>query len=101
MENKGRVFIYTILGCRHCLQAKRSLQKLQIPFVDVDIEQYPQCKLEMFSKTSKKSVPQIFFNNVHIGGAEDLQKLVSSLLPRSSILLKLVTNLSEFCFNII
>lgn len=87
---KGRVFLYTISGCRHCLQAKKSIQELQIPFVEVDIEEYPQCKQEMISRTERKTVPQIFFNNIHVGGMDQLQELISEDEERLQELVKLV-----------
>jgi glutaredoxin len=61
------------------MQAKNTLQELGLPFVDVNLDSYPQCREPMKQRTGKTSVPQIFFNNIHVGGNEDLQKIVSFL----------------------
>lgn len=75
---KGRVIVYSIVGCPHCLRSKASLRELKIPFVDVSIDQYdPKVRTELLERTKIKTVPQIFFNEEFIGGNEDLQKLVS------------------------
>lgn len=78
---KGRALIYSIVGCPHCLRAKASLREHNIPFVDISIDQYdPKVRNELLEKTKVKTVPQIFFNEEFIGGNDDLQKLVRSLL---------------------
>ena len=76
MELKGRVLVYSILGCPHCMRAKSSLQQLGIPYIDVSLDKYPHARQELQSYTSKRTVPQIFFNAKHIGGNEELQELV-------------------------
>ena len=77
---KGRVLVYSIIGCPHCLRAKASLREHNIPFVDVSIDQYDsKVRYELLERTKVKTVPQIFFNHIFIGGNEDLQKLVGIL----------------------
>ena len=76
MELKGRVVIYSILGCPHCMRAKNSLQELGIPYTDVSLDKYPHARQELQIRTNKRTVPQIFFNARHIGGNEELQELV-------------------------
>ena len=45
--------------------------------MDVNLDHYPERRYEMQERTGRRTVPQIFFNNKHIGGFEDLKKLVS------------------------
>ena len=54
---------------------------LQVPYVDVNLEKYPECRYEMEEKTGRRTVPQIFFNSKHIGGYDDLKKLASHSNP--------------------
>lgn len=59
------------------MKAKNTLQEKGIPYTDISLDKFPQCRDELITKTGKKTVPQIFFNATHIGGNDDLQTLVS------------------------
>ena len=76
---KGRIVIYSILGCPHCLQAKSTLQDLKLPFTDVSIDRFPPHVREWLKdKTGKTSVPQIFFNKTYIGGNAEFQAMIKN-----------------------
>lgn len=72
----GRVTVYSIQGCPHCVQAKAILGHLEVPVCDVDIGRHPELRARVKELTGCSTVPQIFFNSIHIGGNDDLQKLV-------------------------
>lgn len=72
----GRVTVYSIQGCPHCVQAKATLGRLEVPVFDVDIGRHPELRARVKELTGRSTVPQIFFNSVHVGGNDDLQKLV-------------------------
>lgn len=78
MEVKGRVLVYSITGCPHCMRAKHTLQEHNIPYIDINLDHFPQCRDEVKNRTGRNTVPQIFFNATHVGGNDDLQTLVSS-----------------------
>ena len=69
--------MFSITGCPFCARAKRLLTDIEVPFVDVNLEKFPERRYEMQEKTGRRTVPQIFFNAMHIGGYDDLKKLVS------------------------
>lgn len=46
-------------------------------FADVSVDKFPAARQEMTSRTGRATVPQIFFNAHHVGGNDDLQKLVT------------------------
>ena len=71
--------MFSITGCPFCARAKRLLTELEVPFVFVNLEKYPDRRYEMQERTGRRTVPQIFFNAKHIGGYDDLKKLVSKL----------------------
>ena len=73
----GQVLVFSISTCPFCRRAKKLLGDLQVPYVDVNLEKYPERRYEMEEKTGRRTVPQIFFNSKHIGGYDDLKKLVS------------------------
>ncbi|XP_063070524.1 uncharacterized protein zgc:152951 isoform X1 [Engraulis encrasicolus] len=79
---KGRVTVYSVIGCPHCIQAKSSLKELGLPVCDVDINQHSELRDEVKKRTGRSTVPQIFVNNVHVGGNEDLQNLAPEELQR-------------------
>ena len=74
---KGRIVIYSIVGCPHCLQAKSTLQDLKLPFTDVSVDRFPPRVREWVKeKTGKTSVPQIFFNKEYVGGNKEFQEAI-------------------------
>ncbi|KAA8588282.1 hypothetical protein FQN60_001476 [Etheostoma spectabile] len=78
----GRVTVYSIQGCPHCVQAKAILGRLGVPVCDVDVGRHPELRARVKELTGRSSVPQIFFNNIHVGGNDDLQKLAPEELQR-------------------
>ena len=70
------VIIYTSSLCGFCYRAKSLLKKKNIPFEEIDIDLNYSKRHEMIKKSSgRTSVPQIFFNDRHIGGCDDLYNL--------------------------
>lgn len=84
----GRVTVYSIQGCPHCLQAKATLGRLGVPVCEVDVGKHPELRSRVKELTGRNTVPQIFFNNIHIGGNDDLQKLAPEELQRLVNLVK-------------
>lgn len=78
----GRVTVYSIQGCPHCVQAKATLERLSMPVCDVDVGRHPELRARVKELTGRTTVPQIFFNGVHIGGNEDLQNMAPEELQR-------------------
>ena len=73
---KGQVVIYSISGCPHCKKAKQTLKRLELPFHVVNLDGKAEEKSSLFAMTDMYSVPQIFFNEMFVGGNSELQKLV-------------------------
>jgi len=74
MSNK--VEIYSTTYCPYCDKAKKLLDDKNVPYkefiVDIDTAKMD----EMLSRANgRKTVPQIFINNNHIGGFDDLKAL--------------------------
>jgi len=72
----GQVLLFSITGCPFCARTKKLLTELQVPYFDVNLEKYPERRYEMQERTGRRTVPQIFFNSKHIGGYDDIKKLV-------------------------
>ncbi|TKS67396.1 hypothetical protein D9C73_001280 [Collichthys lucidus] len=87
-SSPGRVTVYSIQGCPHCMQAKATLGRLGVTVCDVDIGRHPELRPMVKDLTGRSTVPQIFFNNIHVGGNDDLQKLAPEELQRLVNLVK-------------
>ena len=73
------VLMYTTAVCPYCLRAKQLLKARgveQIEEVRVDID--PERRDEMMQKTQRRTVPQIFIGETHVGGCDDLYALDAS-----------------------
>ncbi|GAB1604713.1 uncharacterized protein LOC115223425 [Argonauta hians] len=90
-ELKGRVLVYSINGCLHCIRAKGILNKLELPYVTVNVDNHTHCREWMLANLRKHSVPQIFFNEIHIGGYTELKALTSNE-QRLTELIEIVKN---------
>ena len=74
----AKVEIYTSPLCGFCYQAKTLLNTKGVDFDEVDIMAHPDRKPEMMARANgHHTVPQIFINNAHIGGCDDLYGLDS------------------------
>ena len=78
------VKIYTTAVCPYCNQAKQILKArgvLQIEEIRIDTD--AQQRLKMMERTGRRTVPQIFIGQTHIGGCDDLVALDArgGLLP--------------------
>jgi glutaredoxin 3 len=72
----ARVTMYTTASCPFCIQAERLLTRKGITDVDkvrVDLE--PDRRVEMMRLTGRRTVPQIYIGERHVGGFEELAAL--------------------------
>lgn len=78
-DSKATVEIYTWQLCPYCIRAKLLLQWKQVQFIEYKIDGDDTARGKMAARANgKKSVPQIFINDVHIGGCDDLLALDSA-----------------------
>ncbi|CAH1274270.1 GLRX2 [Branchiostoma lanceolatum] len=81
VQIKGRVIVYTVLGCPSCMAAKNKLARLGVPYVEVNLDDYDsQVMQTLVNRTGKRSMPQIFFNGIFVGGYDDLATLTKDEL---------------------
>ncbi len=67
------VEIYTSPLCGFCHAAKRLLASKEISFVEIDIAGEPKLRQEMMGRANgRHTVPQIFVDETHVGGCDDL-----------------------------
>ena len=62
--------------CNFCEAAKRLLLRNNLKFKEIDISTQDGLREEMIQKSNgKRTIPQIFFDNDHIGGYVELREL--------------------------
>ncbi|WP_144173925.1 glutaredoxin 3 [Pseudomonas sp. Kh13] len=71
----SQVTIYTTQHCPYCVSAKRLLSNKGVIPLEFDIEDSPQYLAEMLQRSRRRTVPQIFVGDVHVGGFDDLASL--------------------------
>lgn len=67
----GRITIFAINGCPFCIKSKKALTERGIPYLEINLSQYPDKRSDMLSLSDSLTVPQIFFNEKYIGGSEN------------------------------
>ncbi|KAL3621438.1 hypothetical protein CASFOL_036350 [Castilleja foliolosa] len=75
---KGRIILYTKLGCHVCKEARKFLHGKRLRYVEINIDIYPSRKIELERIALSSSVPRIFFNEILIGGLDELRGLDES-----------------------
>ncbi|SFC31246.1 glutaredoxin domain-containing protein [Pseudoalteromonas denitrificans] len=71
----ANIEIYTRPGCGYCTHAKRLLQTKGLTFNEYDVYKYPDHLTDMRRRTLGRTFPQIFINNVSMGGFTELLDL--------------------------
>ena len=75
----AKIEIYTSIMCPHCSHAIRLLQSKNVNFEQIDVSMNSPLRQSMRVRTGgHTSVPQIFIDNDHVGGCDDLMALESS-----------------------
>jgi glutaredoxin 3 len=70
------VTIYTTPTCGYCAAAKRLLASKGAAFEEIDVARDPARRSEMTRRASgRRTVPQIFIGETHVGGCDDLYAL--------------------------
>ena len=70
------VTIYTGPLCNYCEAAKRLLTRNNVKYKEIDISKVDGAMDEMIKKANgKRTIPQIFFNEQHIGGYDEVRAL--------------------------
>ena len=70
------VEIYTTSFCGFCLMAKRLLKSKGIAFSEIDVSRDAALRMAMTQRAGgKRSVPQIFIGETHVGGCNELYGL--------------------------
>mgnify|MGYP003449408495 FL=1 len=68
--------MYATGSCPYCVMAEKLLRSKGVEDIDkIRVDLQPQQRIEMMNKTGRRTVPQIYIGDTHVGGYDDLVKL--------------------------
>ena len=70
--SKAKVEIYATSWCPYCTRARQLLAAKGVATLEIDVEARPGAREEMTARSGRRTVPQIFINQTHVGGCDDL-----------------------------
>lgn len=72
----ARVLMYTSAYCPYCVRAEQLLSRKGVAAIEkVRVDQDPARRAEMMEKTGRRTVPQIYIDDFHVGGCDELYAL--------------------------
>jgi glutaredoxin 3 len=72
------VVMYSTSWCPYCNRARRLLASKGATVEEIDVEAAPEKRTEMIERSGRRTVPQIFIGDQHVGGSDDLAALESA-----------------------
>ena len=72
------IYLYTTRVCPFCLQAKQLLDAKGLAYSEISVDDNLELRLEMMNLCGRRTVPQIWVGETHVGGCDDLWKLERS-----------------------
>ena len=69
------VTLYVSDWCPYCQRARGLLAQKNVEFSEINIEDDAKLREEMIARSNRRTVPQIFIGDKHVGGCDDLFEL--------------------------
>lgn len=70
-----KVVMYTTNMCPYCVRAKQLLSHKGVAVEELNIQRDPALMREMLERSQRRTVPQIFIGDTHVGGYDDMAAL--------------------------
>ena len=67
--------MYATAWCPYCQMAERLLEQKGVQFETIRVDLEPQRRVEMYERTRRRTVPQIYVGEHHVGGYDELSAL--------------------------
>ena len=71
----AKVVMYSTKFCPYCVRARILLEKKGVDYTDIRVDKEPELRQEMTKKAGRSSVPQIWIDDYHVGGCDELYAL--------------------------
>jgi glutaredoxin 3 len=72
------IVIYVTGWCPYCQRAQGLLTKKGLGYQVIDVDEDPKARETMMARSGRRSVPQVFIGDKHVGGCDDLFALEGS-----------------------
>ncbi|MEQ1525648.1 MAG: glutaredoxin 3 [Gallionella sp.] len=71
-----KIVMYTTEVCPYCIRAKQLLRNKGVTEIEeIRVDLQPELRMVMMEKTGRRTVPQIYIDELHVGGYDDLASL--------------------------
>ena len=70
--NQVDIVMYSRATCPYCLAARSLLKSKELEWSEISIDDEPQRREEMIERSGRRTVPQVFIGEHHVGGFDDL-----------------------------
>ena len=71
----AHVTVYSTAVCPYCVRAERLLEAKGVTIEKIRVDLDPEQRMLMMQKTGRRTVPQIYIGDKHVGGFDDLYAL--------------------------
>ena len=71
----AKVKMYSTRFCPYCIRARMVLESKGVEFEDIGVDGDPERRREMMELSGRRTVPQIWVGDTHVGGYDDLAAL--------------------------
>ena len=69
------VIVYSTAVCPYCVRAERLLEAKGVAVQKIRVDLDPEQRIKMMERTGRRTVPQIYVGETHVGGFDDLYAL--------------------------
>ncbi|MFU8830660.1 MAG: glutaredoxin 3 [Wenzhouxiangella sp.] len=73
--NQPEIIMYSTASCPYCVAARNLLQSKNVKWSEISLNAQPEKRTEMMERAGRRTVPQIFVGDTHVGGYDDLDAL--------------------------
>jgi glutaredoxin 3 len=70
-----KITVYATSWCPYCAMARRLFEEKGVSWEEIDVEAEPARRSEMMQRSGRRTVPQIWIGERHVGGYDDLEAL--------------------------
>lgn len=74
----AKITMYSTSWCGFCAMARRLLEQKGQVWEEIDVDAEPGRREEMLARSGRRTVPQIWIDDYHVGGFDELSALASS-----------------------
>ncbi|MDD4977013.1 MAG: glutaredoxin 3 [Gallionella sp.] len=72
----AKVLMYSTAVCPYCIRAEQLLHRKGVTEIEkIRVDLQPELRVQMMERTGRRTVPQIYIDEEHVGGYDDLAAL--------------------------